>query len=197
MHGPESGLLLLSAGQFPDGLIGGDLKGRLQFLETGGIESGIDPPVKPGHVRRGGLGEEEHFIGNVSDAFLDVIVFVYRASVDGHLAGVRPVDAREMTDDGGFAGAVGADEAVDGSVRHVHIELIERGKAVKTLDHVDCFDHFASPPSSLRCRISSSSDTPRNLSSRTARSRSSHLRRSSSPEISREGLTKLPLPGML
>ena len=160
---PEGGLLLHPLGQAADGLLlvhGGE--GVLQRLIPLVVELGIQSPVELHHVPGGGGQEVVQLVGDPGHPALHRRVFIHRLTVHPHGAGVRPVDAGDVPQNGGLARAVGPHQAVNGAPLHRHGQAVQGPEAVKALDHVVYLDHCESPPSIARTRaVSCSPVTPR------------------------------------
>ena len=190
---PEGRLLLHALGHFADGLAQAQVKGAAQLLKARLTEAGVDAAVKQHHVLDGGLGIVKHIVGDVGDAPLHGRVFIHRLPFDQHLAGVLPVDARHMADQGGLACPVGAHQTVDCPLGHRDIQAVQGLKAVKALDQILYLDHWFSPSFriSISCRrgMPSCSISPTSLLKRS----SSSCRRARAAWSPSQ--TKLPLPG--
>jgi hypothetical protein len=66
-----------------------------------------------------------------------------RAAVGGEELG-------QQVEEGGLAGAVGADQRVDGTAHHRQVDLADRGEPFEFLGELACFEndvaHLAKPP---------------------------------------------------
>ena len=102
-------------------------------------EGGVHALIEAGHLPDGPLGEIEPVVGDHADAALDGGVFVDGLALQSQGAAVRAVDAGEVADDGGFARAVGAHQAVHRALGDGQAGVVQRAEAVKALDDVFCF----------------------------------------------------------
>ena len=171
---PEGRLLLHALGHFADGLAQAQVKGPAQLLKARLTEAGVDAAVKQHHIPDGGLGIVKHIVGDIGDAGLHGRVFIHRLPFYQHLAGVLPVDARHMADQGGLACPVGAYQPIDRAGRHGDVQAVQRLEAVKALDEIVYLDHWFSPSfrMSISCRrgMPSCSISPTSLSKRSSSS---------------------------
>jgi len=78
-------------------------------------------------------------------------------SVEAHAAGVGPVDAGDHVEDRGLAGAVGSDQGVDGTGRHVEGDVVHGAQAAEALADPVEFEpgaaHFCLSPKPRRSAI--------------------------------------------
>ena len=97
--------------------------------------------MKFAHLHQIVATEKEQLIGNDGHPGLQCFVALDFLIVDGDGALVLEQQAGKMLDDGGFAGAVEAHEAVDGALRYGQAEMIQRRVSVETLCDIFYFNH--------------------------------------------------------
>ena len=193
-HGqPEGGLLLHPLAHAADGGFFRQGEDILELLIAGGVKGGVEALVEVHHIPDGGGGEVVPIVGDGGHQGLFPRVFIHALPLHQDLAAVGTVDAGKMADDGGFARAVGAYQAVYPAVGHCNVRAVQGAKAVEGLDQTLYLDHC--PTSSLISAMISLSGTRRYRSSAiSSRSwASSSVRLASS--ASRVWEAKLPLPG--
>ena len=140
---PEGGLLLHALAEAADGPLFVQLKDLLQLFIPLHGKIGIKSPVKAHHIPDGGLEKIVPVIGDGGDPGFQGGVFpdVFAADADG--ARILAEDARQVADQSGFSGAVGAHQAIDTACRHRQCGAVQGGESVESLYQAVHFDHDA------------------------------------------------------
>ena len=68
----------------------------------------------------------EHIVRNIADALLYKGIFIDGQTVQRNRAEIRPVDAGDVADGGGFACAIGTEESEYGPARYADAYVVER-----------------------------------------------------------------------
>ena len=190
---PEGRLLLHALTEAADGPLLVQAEDVPELLPALHGEPGVEAPVETGHIPDGGGAEVVPIVRDGGDPGFQGGVLPDGLAVDGDGAGIRAVDARQVADEGGFAGPVGAHETVDTALGHRQGGVGQGGEAVKGLGEILHLDHRSA--TSLISASSSSCPTPRYRSSAAISRNFSVSSRRRRRSALRSGETKLPLPG--
>ena len=109
----EGRLLLHTLAEAPDGALSGQSEHILKLPEPFFIEMGIDAGIIGLHIQKAGPGKVEGLVCHTADFFLCQEVFINGLPLQGDGSAVRPINTGQVPDGGGFARAVGSDQAVD------------------------------------------------------------------------------------
>lgn len=110
-------------------------------FEFGAVEA-VEASVELEVFEGGEFVVEGEFLGHIADEAFDLfggLFDVEAGDFGGSFGGFE--DAAEHADDGGFAGAVGAEEAKDGAFGDVEGDVVDGGEVAEAFGEVMAFDH--------------------------------------------------------
>ena len=140
----EGRLLLHTLGKPPDLPLFGQPEGIIQPVKQAIVKAGVHPPVKPAHILHGGGGEVKHIVRDVADDLFHFGIFPDGLTVQGYRTGIRAVNARQVTDGGGFACTVGAHQAVHAALGNGHGQIVQSSNGAEALGDIFHFKHGSS-----------------------------------------------------